>query len=296
MSAIAGQSPSRPTGGNASAAQLDQIEWPTQLSILAYGVRVGVRTNDRRIAEGLADHLPPGAERLEFSDTGRVYSLITDEDEAAGGPRCSMYVDGELLAERVALQGLLEAFEGSLQLHVAEMAPERVFVHAGVVGYRGRTIVLPGRSFTGKTTLVAELVLAGAEYYSDEYAVLDSAGAVHPYPRPLSIRRVGSLGVTRCQVDALGGRAGSEPLPVGLVVVCGFKSGAEWRPRRLSAGRGAQALFANTVPARRIPETVLTTLRQVVLTAPVIASDRGEAASVVGPILDLALSSLTTIA
>jgi hypothetical protein len=31
---------------------------------------------------------------------------------------------------------------------------------------------------------VAELVRAGATYYSDEFAVLDSRGRVHPFPRP----------------------------------------------------------------------------------------------------------------
>src|SRR5262249_53029615 len=154
------------------------------LSILAYGVRVGVRTNDQRIAEGLANHLPPGAQCLEFSESGRVYSLVAAEDDAAGGLRCSVHVDGKLFAERVARQGSHALVEASLQLHVAEMAPQHVFVHAGVVGYGGRAILLPGRSFSGKTTLVAELARAGAEYYSDEYAVLDSAGAVHAYPRP----------------------------------------------------------------------------------------------------------------
>jgi hypothetical protein len=42
-------------------------------------------------------------------------------------------------------------------------------------------MVLPGKSFAGKTTLVAALVRAGAEYWSDEYAVLDANGDVHPY-------------------------------------------------------------------------------------------------------------------
>ena len=281
MSVVAGQSSSR------SAAQLDQIDWPIRLSILAYGVRVGVRADDSRIAAGLAQHLPPGAEQLEFCDGGRVYSLVTHDDNAEQ-PRGSMYVDGRLCARRVALPALLDAFEANVQLHVAEMAPERVFVHAGVVGYRGRAIVLPGRSFSGKTTLVAELVRAGAEYYSDEYAALDAAGAVHAYPRPLAVRRAGEPGVTKFDVGALGGRAGTAPLPVGLIMVSTFQPGAEWNPRRLSLGQGIQALLANTVPARRIPETVLTTLRQVVQMGPAMASPRGEASGVVRAILDLA--------
>jgi hypothetical protein len=287
MNAIAGRpSPRRPARPSL-AEQLEQIDWQTKHSIIAYGVRVGVRVDDARITEKLTQHLPPGSEFGEFSDIGRVYSLTAEEDDSTGGLRCSVYVDATPLARRVTLPALLDAFEANLQLHVAEMAPERVFVHAGVVGHRGRAILLPGRSFTGKSTLVAELVRAGAEYYSDEYAVLDAAAAVHPYARPLAMRKPGTREVTKCAVEAIGGRSGTSPLPVGLVIVCAFKPDAQWYPRRLSPGQGVQALLANTVPARRIPETVLIRLRQIVLTAPVFASERGEATGVVGSILDL---------
>ncbi len=37
----------------------------------------------------------------------------------------------------------------TIGLHDAELAPERAFVHASVVAWRGRAIVMPGRSFTG---------------------------------------------------------------------------------------------------------------------------------------------------
>ncbi len=257
-------------------------------SVLAYGVRIGVRVNDPGLANDLAPHLPPGAQCVKFSDTGHVYSLIVEENDQSGRPRGSVYVNGTPLARRLTVPAVLRAFEADVQLYVAEMAPEHVFVHAGVVSCRGRGILLPGRSFAGKTTLVAELVRAGAEYYSDEYAVLDSAGSVHPYARLLSIREKGGPGVTRHTAQALGGHAGSEPLPVGLVVVSKFRPGAEWQPQRLSPGNGALALLANTVPARRIPEVVMATLNQVVSVAAVVASERGEASSVVDPILELA--------
>src|SRR5205085_1489540 len=66
---------------------------------------------------------------------------------------------------------------------------KHVFIHAGVVAWRGRAIILPGRTMTGKSTLVQALVAAGARYYSDEYAVLDGRGKVLPYPRRMSLRR-----------------------------------------------------------------------------------------------------------
>jgi len=291
VSTIEGQPARGPVAGDMSAALLDRIEWQAHLSVTAYGVSVGVRTNDPRVAEGLADHLPPGSESAEFFDTGRMYSLVAEEGDRSGRYPNSVYVNGALLVRCSTPQTCLRAFEADVQLHVAEMAPERVFVHAGVVGYRGRGILLPGRSFAGKSTLVRELVRAGAQYYSDEYAVLDSAGGVHPYPRPISIRNGGGAGVTKHQVDTLGGRAADGPLPVGLVVMSEFRSGGEWRPRRLSPGRGALALLANTVAARRIPEVALATFQQVVTRVPIVASERGEASAVVEPILELAARS-----
>jgi hypothetical protein len=226
--------------------------------------------------------------RTERFDTDRVYSLVVEEDDRAGADQHLVYVNDALVARRSTLQAGLRAFEADVQLYVAEMAPERIFVHAGVVGYQGRAILLPGRSFAGKSVLVRELVRAGAQYYSDEYAVLDSAGGVHPYPRPLSIRNEISPSAPKHPVDTASARPGDGPLPVGLVVMSQFRAGGEWRPRRLSPGRGALAMLANTVAARRIPEVALATLHQVVTRAPVVASERGEASSVVEPILGLA--------
>ena len=266
----------------------DRAEWPLTLSISAYGVRFGVRVNDPAIAAGLASNLPPSSTYGEFSDVWRMYALSVELDPHSGKQRYALCLDGALLARYATLQGILRAFEADVQLYVAEMAPDRVFVHAGVVGCKGRAILLPGRSFSGKSTLVEELVRAGAEYYSDEYAVLDSAGSVHPYARPLSNRRARSPAVTAPPIDAPGRQAASDPLPVGLVVVSTFRAGGEWRPQRLSPGRGALALIANTVSARRIPDIVLARLHRVVANAPVVASERGEASHTVKSILELA--------
>ena len=179
---------------------------------------------------------------------------------------------------------VLQLFESHLQHYIAEAAPRRVFVHAGVVGWRGRAILIPGRSLSGKTTLVAELVRAGATYYSDEYAVLDQRGRVHPYARRLSIRR-DKFEFERRAVETLGGSRGSRPLPVGLVVVTRYSPGARWRPRSLSAGQGALALLDNTVSIQRQPEVVFPVLKQVASRIPIIRSARGEAGQVVDSIL-----------
>ena len=67
-----------------------------------------------------------------------------------------------------------------IELLVAAALPDRVAVHAGVVAFAGRAVVIPGPSHSGKSTLVQALVEAGATYLSDEFALLDEAGRVWP--------------------------------------------------------------------------------------------------------------------
>ena len=142
-------------------------------------------------------------------------------------------------------------------LLVAERAPDHLFVHAGVVGWENRAIVMPGTSFAGKTTLVQAWLEAGATYYSDEFAVLDRAGRVHPFARPLSIRD-GSAAVDSLRVAGpppLGAEIGTTPLPIGLVLSqppTGLVLAR--RPRRLTPAPALLALMRHTVAARGNPE------------------------------------------
>jgi hypothetical protein len=185
------------------------------------------------------------------------------------------------------LDQVFEILESDLQLGIAELAPRRIFVHAGVVGWRGRAIVIPGRSYSGKTTLVAALVRAGAAYYSDEYAVLDSLGRVHPYPKPLSIRPENGQRAKKCTAEELGGISATAPLPMGLVVVSRYRHGASWRPRLLSPGQGVLALLANSVPVRRKPQRTVTTLIQAIANAQILKGVRGEAHEVAVSLLNI---------
>jgi len=181
---------------------------------------------------------------------------------------------------------MLDAFESHLQLTVAEHARRRVFVHAGVVGWKDRAILIPGLSHSGKTTLVERLIRAGATYYSDEYAVLDERGRVHPYPRPLGMRSAESTNPKRVVPEEIGAEVGLKPLRVGLVISTRYKDEARWRPRRLTRGKGVLELMANTVAARSQPELALTVLPKTLESARILKGVRGEAGEVVDSILD----------
>jgi hypothetical protein len=240
-------------------------------------VRVEVLASGRRALEAAAAVLPVGAHPQELAEVDTSYVL----SKQRSGDSYVLDVDGERIAGPAPLGDVLEEFEPHLTVRIAERAPHHVFIHAGVVSWRGRAIVFPGYSYAGKTTLVAELVRAGALYYSDEYAVLDRKGRVHPYPRPLQMRAPGQRVQTPLPLDELGGTAGSEPLPVELVAFCRYKPGGRWRPRKLSPGRAALEMFEYTMCAQHAPEAALGTLQQVVARASLLKGTRGETSQVI---------------
>ena len=267
--------------------KLDRLGWTDGIAIRSYGVKVGIRVNDSSSLERIKKLLPPGWKPATSPVVERLFSVFFGG--VASKPnlrRYSLLYSGlERLVRTFDDEELYPTLESNLRIRIAEAAPRRLFVHAGAVGWKGQAIIIPGRSFSGKTTLVAELIRAGATYYSDEYAVLDSQGRVHPYLKPLSIRENGKQDQTDYSVEELGGKAGKKPLPVGIVVISDYKKGARWRPQELSAGRGALELLAHSISARNQPGVALSTLNKVASGATVLKSKRGEARQVVESIL-----------
>lgn len=143
--------------------------------------------------------------------------------------------------------------EKAMELHVATRAPEHVFVHAGVVRFGTRALLLPGASKAGKSTLVRELGRRGGIYYSDEYAVLDVRGRVEAYPRPLSLRTG-----ERIPARMLGWNPRLRAVPVGWVLDCRYTGRRSLAP--LSRARAVLALFAHAVAAQHKPAQVLSLL------------------------------------
>ena len=173
---------------------------------------------------------------------------------------------------------VLKYFDWQLRLTIAEYAVDRVFLHAGVIGWRGKAIIMPAKSFGGKTTLVKVLTKMGAQYYSDEYAVLDEAGYVHPFPKMLSIRgQQDEYQQTDFSVESLGGVKGMEPLPVGMILITEYDSQAEWQPQILSDGLGVMEMLSHTIPIRYNPKFSLKVLNNTANHAIIVKTKRGEA-------------------
>jgi hypothetical protein len=267
--------------------KVDSLGWTAGFSLKSYGVRIGIRSNHPATLARVCQHLPSEWESLSSSVVDRIYSIrVGGKGQRAPVRRLNhLYGDHLRLARSFDLDSVFEAFESDVRLFVAELATHRVFVHAGVVGWNGQAIVIPGRSYSGKSTLVAELVRAGATYYSDEYAVFDARGRVHPFSKPLELREEGEYKQRKITAAELGGQSGTKPLPVGLVLMTQFKPGARWRPRKLSAGKGVLEMLFNTVSARRSPEKAFATLQLVTRQAEVLKGVRGNASDLVPAVL-----------
>jgi hypothetical protein len=274
---------------------LNKLEWVDGFTFVSHGVHIGVRVNNPELLPLLRKRLPPGATRSSAKAVDRYFSVILGSTPEGSRVRyfSLVYGDHTRLARSVELDLILDAFESWVRLSVGELSPTRVFVHAGAVGWKGRAILVPGKSFSSKTSLVIELVKAGATYYSDEFAVLDAQGRVHPFLLAPAVReKDGSFPQRALPIEEIGGWAGSKPLPVGLVVLSEYAPGGQWRPRRLSAGPAALALLSNTVSARRSPERALAVLERVTSQAPVLMGKRGEAQATARAILAAAESGI----
>jgi hypothetical protein len=253
----------------------------------AYGVRFGVESNSPEpislVRSTLPEWLPEGHTETDDKDIGHRFRYFHNSR------RDTLKKNGETLARRLARSHMQDYFMHQIRLTAAEFAVGRVFVHAGVVGWKGKAIVIPGKSFSGKTTLTAELVRRGAEYYSDEYAVLDEQGLVHPFAKTLSIR-----GIIDDQTQLehtpqeLGGKCGEKPIPVGVIVVTKYKKRGKWEPKVLSAGAGTLELIKNALPIRNDPDFSMRVLSTVAARSRIIKTDRGEAAGCCDSILSLA--------
>jgi hypothetical protein len=251
---------------------------PHRLAGRAFGVPLEIGSNRRPLLRAMAERLP-GFEAGPVPEGARRYRAWRS------GRRTFVWADDRLLADQTGDAQALGAFQADAQLFVAEMAPKLVFVHAGVVGWRGRAIVIPGRSGAGKTTLVRALLERGASYLSDEYAVFDQRGRVRPYPRPLQIRCLGGR-VVRRSAQSLGASREAGSIRVGLVVAVRYRSTASWQCRGTTAGRGVLALMSNAVAARRFPARTLACVARAIRAETVVLQGvRGEASAAADEII-----------
>jgi hypothetical protein len=258
----------------------DYLKEEYQFKFESYGVKIGVKSNSERFLKKIENHLKnivPSAYVIDDTLEAEHDFLINVKKDGIS-EFYELYKDGERITGGNSEENFFNFSSSKLRLTIAEYASSRVFIHAGVVGWKGKAIVIPGKSFQGKTTLVAELIKQGALYYSDEYAVLDMEGLVYPFPKTLSMRGIiDKYKQVESSPESFGGKIGIEPLSVGMVLLTEFEAGAEWKPEIISAGNGIMELLAHTIPIRYKPQFSLQVLNKMANRAIIAKSKRGEA-------------------
>jgi hypothetical protein len=253
----------------------------SELTIIAGRLSIGVRSNDAKLLEDVLSCPLPASTTVYGSRDYRycVHALADGRYEIFVGDRGI----GVVPARPEAVMCLLS----HLHWKLAQASVTETFIHAGSVAWKGRAIILPGRSFTGKTSLVVQLLRKGATYLSDEYALLDPAGRVHPFARQLHVRSADGLTRRLLPASAFTKDIGAASLPAGLILFASYSPAARWQPRRLTPGQALLGLLDNTVCVRRTPRQVLSCLARTALSAPAFAAQRGEARRVADRILEL---------
>lgn len=231
----------------------------------AFGVTVTVHSEDVALLDTLAELLP-AAER-DRGDVAVIHRIRPPGRVSPDRATASVAVNRVPVADGLDPDSVLEALADVVSDQIAARAAEHVFVRGGAVTLDGATILLPGGSFSGTTTLVAALDRRGATVLSDRYIVLDAEGRVHPFPRSEPLRRL------------LGAPAKDMPVAAkpGLIAALQYRPGAAGGPERLPASAGGMLLLGLVVEANRAPERALAATTAAATGATVLRGDRGEA-------------------
>jgi hypothetical protein len=257
--------------------------------LLAYGHLISIEA-PAEVLKRVGDALPPSYRAAEGTPD-RTW-VVTSDTEGRWQVACG----AEMVVSAASAESAVRVLLSDLELWVGECAKERIFVHAGCVVHAGRAIVLPGRSMAGKTTLTLALVAAGAEYFSDEYAVIDADGRVHPYRRPPAVRAnspyagrallpARSAEIAQSATDQAG------PVTVGVCAHVRYRQEPGGEIRDVTAAAGILDLLDNTLAARSRTVEALASFEAISRTARFLRGFRGDADAAAHELLD-ALSTV----
>ncbi len=257
-------------------SKIPKGDFKHHFNIESFGVKIGFSTNSAEALEAVKEsvkiYLPDCFKEIDETDIEHNFLFVWHASK-----RDTLYKNGEKVMNRERRETSAESVASQIRLTVAEFAVGRVFIHAGVIAWKGKAVVLPGRSFRGKTSLTVALVKRGAVYYSDEYAILDAEGFLHPFPKMLSVRgEIDDYKQIDYPVEKFGGTAGTEKLRVGMVLITEYKEKARWNPKVLSPAQGVIETIMHTVPIRQNPHFTLEVLNKIAGDAVFIKSKRGD--------------------
>jgi len=251
------------------------------LRIECCGVKIEIETSTYeiyRFVKTRLDDIFPGYWQMTTTGSFEHRFCFLEESE-----QFSVFKNDLKIVDADSLEKGFGILESHLRLTVAEFTKQVVFLHAGVVEWEGKAVIIPGKSFSGKTTLVAEFVKRGCLYLSDEYAIIDKRGLIHPFPKKLSVRGIiDDFTQKDFDVEQLGGKKGLEPLPAGFLLATEYRRDAfVAQLSEASVGAGMLACLANSISIRQQPQLVLEVIGLALAECRIFQNERGSAGAFV---------------
>lgn len=253
-------------------------------SFRSFGVTIRITSNRlvlfERAVETARRSLIDRIEPVEVNDPDHIFHFGWDDERGYYFEQNHKYVTGGRFS-----RGIYKYFDSILRIAVAEYSPNLVFLHAGAVGWKGKAIIIPGDSYTGKSTLVTELVKHGAIYFSDEFAIIDRDGLLQPFARPINLRARETFDPVTVDPASIGEIAGKDRLPIGTIFITEYNERSAWRPRILTPAKGALKVLPHAIPLRRSPEFTLGVLNTICRNALIVDTKRNNAKEIAQKLL-----------
>ena len=238
-------------------------------------LRLGLHADGAAVTLELPDHGSDWLRDLDpfVSRKSARFDAAPDLRISSSLDRWSLESDGDHVFSSVRPEDV--AFELRLRVldRIAATATARTYLHAGVVEAAGKGILIPGASFSGKTTLVGALIERGCSYLSDEYARLSPTGELTGVSTPMRVRRAnGDRDVINPDTPSP-----AKGLRVDVVVRTSYEQHAQVAVDDTEASAALEVLIANCVNIRTAPDVALPTLAEVARKAVGLTLVRGEA-------------------
>jgi hypothetical protein len=263
--------------------KLDRLGWAAGFSVAPYGRALGIRTNDPAVLPSLRALMLSDWKLAEEHETDSLFSLWVGHSSRRGDhPYHLLYTNSQRLVRTHDLEETIRVLDQHLHVTIGQLAPDYLFIHAGVVGWKGKALLLPGHSRAGKSTLVAALVQAGATYYSDDFCVLGPDGLIHPYPKDLTLREQQPIAAAD-----LGWNVGLPALRPGLVAFLQWDPTRNSRLQKVEPSSVVMRLLQHTVSFRQDASRALPLLSALATTTPARMGTRGEADGLAVRLLNL---------
>ncbi len=183
-------------------------------------------------------------------------------------------------ARDAALQSLTQHVTHSV---IAAQSGNLLMFHAGAVSHpdSGRSLVFVAPGGTGKTTLAMYLGRAHG-YLTDETVGMDASGLIHPYQKPLSLRRTATWIKREVSPDELALQPAHPAPTLGRLVLLRRSPGLSGEPEIEDLGTldAVSALLAETSALNRFPAPLQALAGLIAHTGPVLRLTYSDAASI----------------